>query len=295
MKGNLVCAGGGIRGIGIVGALCALEREGFSWEKAAGVSSGAIIASLIAVGYTANEIKKMIIDFNFLKFKDRGVMGKVPLVGNAIGLVRDKGIYSGQYIEKWMEKLLGEKGVRTFQDLYGDKGVRLKVVATDITNKKEMVMPDCFEEYGIDINKFTVAKAIRMSISIPFFFKPIKLKVDGVVHYIVDGGVAKNFPIDIFDDENNNIETIGIDYDYTENYGIKQDNTISYVLDIADTLKTYRVRPALKEEDLKRTILVPCSDIPITQFELPRDDTIKLFKEGYKSARVFIQKRGLKT
>lgn len=295
MKGNLVCAGGGIRGIGIVGALCALERDGVLWEKVAGVSSGAIIASLIAAGYTAREIKKMIIDFNFLKFKDRGGIQKVPFVGNAIGLVRGKGMYSGKNIEKWMEKLLGEKGVRTFQDLNGDNGMRLKVIASDITSKKVMVMPDCFEEYGIDINKFTVAKAIRMSVSIPFFFKPIKLKVDGSVHYIVDGGVSKNFPIDIFDRVNNNIETIGIDYDYKENYELKQDNTISYILDLADTLTADRARPALKEENLKRTIFVPCSDIPITQFELPRAETIKLFKEGYKSARVFIQKKGMKT
>ncbi|WBW98535.1 patatin-like phospholipase family protein [Oceanirhabdus sp. W0125-5] len=295
MKANLVCAGGGLRGVGIVGALCALEREGISWEKAAGVSSGAIIASLIAVGYTAHEIKKMMIDFNFLKFKDKGVLGKIPFVGNAIGLVKDKGIYSGKKLEKWMEKLLEEKGVRTFQDLNGDNGMRLKVIASDITSKKEMIMPDCFEEYGIDINKFTVAKAIRMSVSIPLFFKPVKIKVDGVLHYIVDGGVSTNFPIEIFDRENNSIETIGIDYKYTENYGIKQDNAISYVLDIADTLTADRVRPALTEKNIKRTILIPCNDLPITEFKLSREAIIKLFKDGYKSARVFVQKRGVKT
>lgn len=48
--------GGGARGITHVGALKALENEGFALVGAAGASAGAIIAALVAVGYTADEL-----------------------------------------------------------------------------------------------------------------------------------------------------------------------------------------------------------------------------------------------
>ena len=61
MKINLVCEGGGVRGIAHIGALCALEDYGFTFNSFAGTSVGALITSLMAVGYSAYEIKKILI------------------------------------------------------------------------------------------------------------------------------------------------------------------------------------------------------------------------------------------
>lgn len=289
MKKNIVCAGGGMRGIGMVGTLCALEREGYEWNRIAGVSSGSIIAALLAVGYRAGEIKKMIVDFNFLELKDKGIMAKIPLLGDMFGLVRHKGIYSGTRVQEWVETMLKEKGVRTFGDLEKIMPGKLKIIAADITLKKEMVMPDCLHEYGIEWREFPISKAVRMSVSIPFFFKPVVLKVQGVKHYIVDGGVAKNFPIDIFDHINDGMDTIGVDFDYKENFGIKEDNTLSYVLDIADTLTADGPRVAFEEKNRYRTILIPCEDIPITDFQLSDEQILKLFRSGYRAGRNYVK------
>lgn len=287
MKKNLVCAGGGMRGIGIVGALSALERDGISWHRVAGTSSGAMIAALVASGYSSREIKEMIIDFNFLKFKDKGGFSRIPLIGNAFGLVKHKGIYSGKKIEEWMEQRLQEKGVRVFGDIEEDK---LKIIATDITAKKTMIMPDCLEEYGIDGKGFSIAKAVRMSISIPFFFKPVIIKAPDGEHYVVDGGISENFKIDIFDSFEEGIDTIGVDYDYKENYSIRQNNTLSYVLDIADSLTIDRVKPSRMLKNKDRVILIPCEDLPITKFELSKERIIKLYRDGYREGRKFIKR-----
>lgn len=48
--------GGGAKGITHIGALKALERENLAVAGAAGSSAGAIIAALVAVGYTADEL-----------------------------------------------------------------------------------------------------------------------------------------------------------------------------------------------------------------------------------------------
>ena len=45
---DLVCEGGGVRGIGLVGAVDALAAAGYRFPRVAGTSAGAIVASLIA-------------------------------------------------------------------------------------------------------------------------------------------------------------------------------------------------------------------------------------------------------
>ena len=58
------------------------------------------------------------------------------------------------------------------------------------------------ERYGITPGSFSIAKAIRMSCSIPYFFEPVKIRsIDGM-NVLVDGGVLSNFPIWLFDKEN---------------------------------------------------------------------------------------------
>lgn len=83
----------------------------------------------------------------------------------------------------------------TFSDL--PRG-RLTVIASDITNGRIVVLPDDLELYGISPDSFEVAKAVRMSCSIPYFFDPVMLRLNGEAArrksfaeqfvYMVDGG-----------------------------------------------------------------------------------------------------------
>ena len=73
--------GGGVEGIAFVGALQAFEEAGFQWQKLAGTSAGAIIATLVAVGCTAIELKEVMDQIDFRKFKNTNVMGRMPLLG----------------------------------------------------------------------------------------------------------------------------------------------------------------------------------------------------------------------
>ena len=55
--GDAVFEGGGVKGIALAGALHAFEEADFRWQNLAGTSAGAITAALVAVGYSATEIK----------------------------------------------------------------------------------------------------------------------------------------------------------------------------------------------------------------------------------------------
>ena len=63
--------GGGVKAIGHLGAIKALEERGFRCVKAAGSSAGAIVASLLIVGYNADELKDIIMNLDITKMKER--------------------------------------------------------------------------------------------------------------------------------------------------------------------------------------------------------------------------------
>ena len=61
---DLVCEGGGIKGIALLGAIYYLNEQGYEFKKIAGTSAGAIVASLLAVGYKGNELKDILNNYN---------------------------------------------------------------------------------------------------------------------------------------------------------------------------------------------------------------------------------------
>lgn len=296
MKFNAVFEGGGLRAISFVGALSCLEKQGYIWENAAGTSAGSLIASLVCSGYTSKELKDLLININFLKFIDSDTLIKKTMVTKAINFFRDKGIYSGDYLEEWMDKLLKEKGITTFGDLKEKKGCILKIIASDITKKKMMILPDDLPEYGIDADNFQIAKAVRMSCSIPFYFKPVELNHKDGVSFIVDGSLCCNYPITIFDNINTPNSTLGFKFkvsniSYT---ALGKTDPLSFLFDMAATIKSQNAEEDwLKEENIKRSILIPIEDVDTKEFDITKEKSLSLYRSGYRSAQEFLERQSL--
>lgn len=53
-------AGGGVRGVALVGALRAMHDAGISVRKAAGTSAGSITAGAVAAGLSIEEIEEKV-------------------------------------------------------------------------------------------------------------------------------------------------------------------------------------------------------------------------------------------
>jgi len=196
---DLALEGGGVKGIGIVGAVSVLAEAGYRFQRVAGTSAGAIAATLIASISKADKpmtsLKGYLDGLSFENFMPEGIvhrfmdhhLGKPGAVlADAEILTHRTGLYSGDYLGKWLGPILHDDlGVRTFADLKitqdDDPGMslpesrqyRLVVHTSDITRGELVHLPWDFNYYGHDRDSQDVVQAVRASMSIPFFFEPV--------------------------------------------------------------------------------------------------------------------------
>lgn len=206
---DLVCEGGGVKGIGLAGAWSLLYERGYRPKRIAGTSAGAITAALIAAGYTGAEVKQVLLPetgpFDFNRFKDKGWEDRIPGAGPVLSLLFQQGIFEGRFFLEWMRGLLASKGVHTFADLPVDDedgASCLQVIVSDLTAREMLVLPRDAAKLGYASPlEMEVALAVRMSMSIPLFFEPVKVlnKKTNREHLLVDGGLLSNFPVWLFD------------------------------------------------------------------------------------------------
>ena len=203
---DLVCEGGGVKGIGLAGAYAVLDERGYRPQNVAGTSAGAITAALIAAGYGSAELKEIVFGLDFKQFEDKGWEDRIPLAGIPLSLLLDQGIFEGDRFVAWIGDLLAAKGVTTFADLETDFSdpkfrSRLQVIASDISGRNLLVLPRDAHVIGLDPSELDVALAVRMSMSIPIFFEPVRIenRETNHEHVIVDGGMLSNFPVWLFD------------------------------------------------------------------------------------------------
>jgi NTE family protein len=210
---DLVLEGGGVKGIGLVGAVCALARQGYRFDRIAGTSAGAIVGALVAAcqarGSSLDRIEQMVRTIDYPKLRDLSVLPRLGMPGKVMQLVLNEGLYEGDYLSTWLTEQLGSLGVVTFDDLRVPgvmddapmrERYRLVVVAADISRQQVISLPWDFPRYGLDPDRQPVAHAVRASASIPFFFEPVIMHGTGTSgdSTLVDGGLLWNFPLDIF-------------------------------------------------------------------------------------------------
>lgn len=299
---DAVFEGGGVKGIGLIGAVAVAEEKGYQWKNVAGTSAGAIVAALVAAGYSAAEMKEILVELDYSRFKDASMLDKVPLVGSLTSLIFEKGIYEGKFFENWMRKLLKEKKVETFgnlvlEDSGGDERYRfkLRVVASDITHGRLLVLPQDIAGFGIRPEELDVAAAIRMSMSIPFFYEPVKLKNRETreVSYIVDGGLLSNFPVWLFDTEGDVPEWPTFGFKLVEpEEELQMHNRvrgpISLLAAMFSTMMEAHDKRYIKDEHFVRTIPIPTLGVKTTEFDISRERSEALYQSGRQAAEKFL-------
>ena len=288
MRADAVFEGGGVKGIAFVGALQVMEDHGYSWDRLAGTSAGSIVAALLSAGYSSRELKQIFEELNYLYFLQKKGLGRLPYAGPILELFLREGMYRGDRIELFIEDLLSKKRVRTFGDLPAGK---LRIIASDISSGRMVILPDDLVEYDLMPENFSIARAVRMSSSIPFFFQPVMLKKDGVPHYIVDGGLLSNYPIWLFDVPGvPKWPTIGF---RLQNKQAMQEETrirglLSLTRGLLTTMMDAHDRMYVEKAHAVRTIFIDTLGVKATHFHLSKEMRMKLFASGEESARRFL-------
>ena len=301
LMADAVFEGGGVKGIGLVGAVAVAEERGYQWANVAGTSAGAIVAALLAAGYNAAEMKEIMDELDYNNFKDTSLLDRVPLVGPMASMIFEKGIYEGKFIENWIRELLRKKNVQTFNDLvleeYKDDEryrFKLRVVASDISQGRLLVLPQDIADFGIQPENLNVAAAVRMSMSIPFFYEPVKLrnKETNQISYIVDGGILSNFPVWLFDTEGEIPEwpTFGfrlVEPEEEREIPHQVRGPISLFAALFSTMMQAHDARYIKDEQFIRTIPIPTLGIGTTEFDISRERSEALYQSGREAAEKF--------
>ena len=218
---NLVFEGGGIRGIAYAGALTVIEKEGIlsGIERTGGTSVGAIAAMMVAVGYTASEIKTVMEELKLQEFND----GQFVFFGGFYRFFHNYGWYRGARFERWLGKLIEAKtgnAELTFQELHlhhiANRNYRdLFVTGTNLTTQRSEVFS------WASTPDMPLKTAVRISMSIPLYFSAVLLDSNYKVlrkpapgqyfMVMIDGGVSANYPIFMFDGSGvRNKHTLGL-------------------------------------------------------------------------------------
>jgi NTE family protein len=208
-----------------------------------------------------------------------------------------------------MKEILAQKNVHTFKDLrYADApdgkfAYRLKVMASDVTSQSLLELPQDIAGFGMDPDDLEVALAVRMSMSIPFFFRPVVIDAKdgsathianpvGHKHAIVDGGVLSNFPIWTWDSTDEPAwPTFGcMLFDKGEDKPRKTTNPINLTTAIFGTMMKAHDKHFIRPDDLiNRTINIPTGTVSSIDFGISQQRKGMLYKQGYDSATEFLK------
>jgi NTE family protein len=158
-----------------------------------GTSMGSIVGGLYAIGYSAQEIEKIVTEVdwedlfsdtpprNLWSYQQKRASAKYILeVGfSKKGFVVPRGLTAGQKISNLMAFLtLQASDTKSFDDF----PIPYRAVAADIVTGEEVIL-----DHG------SLSDAIRASMAVPGVFTPVT--IEG--RLLVDGGVVKNLPVDV--------------------------------------------------------------------------------------------------
>jgi NTE family protein len=308
-EADLVLEGGGVKGIGLLGAVLELVKAGYTFPRVAGTSAGAIVASLVAAYQKDKKDLHDLVDVmnavEYQKFADGPPLERLTgRLGEGVDLLLHEGAHSGDYLVDWLGPELEKAHVTTFADLALDDpntslaaGERYSLVVhtSDLSRRALVRLPWDYPNYGKVADQQRVADAVRASMSIPFYFRPVDLQTDRGTVTWVDGGLLSNFPITVFDrtdGEPPRWPTWGIKLSGQPS-ATTPDRPVRTALGIAinclETLTSDWNRYRLAEEGVgHRTIFVDTTGVASTNFAIDKDTRDRLFTNGRNAAQIFL-------
>lgn len=285
-----VFSGGGMKGFAFIGVYETLEKKGYSFKRLAGTSAGALMAAFIAAGYSSRDILRLFEEVELTDFLDRRKTFLPFPLSKWLLLYWRMGLYQGHVFEEWVAKKLALKGIYTFSDLPKDK---LRLIASDLTTGRLLVLPDDLDKYGIPKETFPVSKAIRMSAGLPFFFEPVKLKSLSGKNIIIDGGILSNFPIWLFDSEHHKKlrPVIGVKLSHSIEEQPKREikNALSLFEALFATMKDVHDARYVSRKHEKNIIFIPMEEGLTSEFSLPKEKKDALIEIGRVRAKHFLK------
>lgn len=271
MKLGLALSGGGIRGIAHAGVLKALEENNIKIDAIGGTSSGSLIATLYALGYSPYYI--------YILFKryasEISQINAGPILSGVGNFMKNKkipllGLKTGKSIEKAFNELASRKGIKNVGEI---TKMPIVIPTVDIGESKEYIFTNNIpkskkkDKYITDIS---IGKAVRASSSFPAVFCPCEYKN----HKFLDGGALDNVPVV-------EVRKQGVDKVIAVNFKADDIDESSNMMDVA--MRTIDIMGnKISEESLKNSDYILTVRTDKTGL-LDTDKLDSCFEYGYKS------------
>jgi len=250
-------------------------------------------------------------------------------------LTEDLGLNPGDAFHQWLRSILRREGIRTQADLTArlntlppglryrggtrltkrEAGAKLAIIAADVSTETRVIFPDHAALYFREPQSVDPSLFARASMSIPFFFHPLRLRSlprdrgaaarwskvgfntktekGGVPKsaLFVDGGIISNFPIDLFHQPDTvpKAPTFGVKLEYDQ-----RRHEIDGPMALLGTIFN-SARHSLDYEfinrhpDYKHLVQwIPCQGYNWLDFDMSDEAKGGLFREGAVKAMEFL-------
>lgn len=317
---NLALKGGGIKGLAYIGALKALHDADIyaGIKRVSGSSAGGIVALLIGLGFSVEEITDIMKNLNFLDLMDPENPFWLPdkfknmeEISVFLASGEKKGVYRGKVFldlaESLVAKALPEFGPNaTFGDL--KRAIELDLATKGYSRLKNMIFTGTnlstgkTEYFSFDNKEcldMPIALAVRITMSFPGAFHGVKWKDN----FYVDGGVGDNLPIQVFDQEKylpkgisgNNPHTLGFNLvNADEKNGIQPKRKLGFLDYFKSLIKVHTKGSNGPNSIYKKTaniIDIYDEDVSTLDFALSEEKKNTLISSGKKSVENWIKQR----
>ena len=287
LKVGVVLGGGGAKGASHIGVLKYIEEMGIPVDYVAGTSMGSIIGGFYALGYSPEELTRLIAGMDWSQYIgnriDRSMMSEEVRYRNSTMTLlvpfSHESLLDGNANASFLSQLPSayvnnSSLVNLFNDLcvgyqedmdFNDLPIPFACVATDMITGKEVVL-----------RSGSISSAMRASMAIPGVFSPVTM--DDKV--LVDGGLVNNFPADVLKEMGADI-IIGVEV--TSNKVVTTDDLRSLPQVFARLLITSTSAKRIENRSLCDVHIVPdISGFGMLSFTSEAIDT--LVGRGYRKA-----------
>lgn len=197
-KVGLVLSGGGAKGLSHIGVIKALEENDIPIDYVVGTSMGAVVGAFYAAGYSPEEIEMIVKDpsfqnwidgtsteryqYNYTKEEDNASWLSLDLIFDPKNGAQLNTPLANDLIINFVLNEYLTQAAQAAKFNFNNMMVPYKAVAADVFTQKTLAL-----------DTGSIMKAVRSSMAVPFFYRPIKNNDQ----YLFDGGIYDNFPVDI--------------------------------------------------------------------------------------------------